>query len=186
MTRRPQRPQGKRPPERPSDYEERIADISRVVTVVKGGRRFSFRTVVVVGDLKGIVGVGIGRARSVPDRLKKAGERARQNLKKVPLLGSTIPHEITMEFGGAKVFMKPASPGTGLVAGGGMRAVLECAGVKDVLSKSQGSNNTLNVVNATMVALLTMKRPEDVALLRGKDVSQVSPAWARKRAEQNG
>ena len=123
MTRRPQRPQGKRPPERPSDYEERIADISRVVTVVKGGRRFSFRTVVVVGDLKGIVGVGIGRARSVPDSLKKAGERARQNLKKVPLLGSTIPHEITMEFGGAKVFMKPASPGTGLVAGGGMRAV---------------------------------------------------------------
>ena len=162
------------------ELDERIVHIARTAKVVKGGRRFSFRALVVVGDNKGSVGVGTGKAREVPEAIRKASERARRNMKKVSLLATTIPHEITVRQAGAQVFLKPASPGTGVIAGGGVRAVVEAAGIRDILTKSQGSSNILNVVNATMKALTLMQDPVEVAQWRGVPLSRVQPFWSKK------
>lgn len=172
----------KREPRRDEDREEldeRVVDIKRVAKVIKGGRRFAFRTVVIVGDNKGRIGIGIGKSRGVPDGIRKGSDRARRNMKKVALSGSTIPHEVTAEYGGAKVFLKPASPGTGVIAGGGVRAVLEAVGVTDILTKSQGSANLLNVAMATFNALQQLRSPEELAAMRGKKVEDVLPFWER-------
>ncbi len=162
------------------ELDERIVDINRVAKVIKGGRRFAFRTVVVVGDNKGRVGVGVGKAKNVPDSIRKGSERSRKNMQKVPLLGTTIPHEMLAVHGGARVFLKPAAPGTGVIAGGGVRAVLECVGVKDILTKSMGSQNVLNVVYATIKGLSEMKDPIQEAARRGKDISEVMPYWSEQ------
>ena len=162
------------------ELDERVVDIKRVAKVIKGGRRFAFRTVVIVGDNGGRVGVGIGKARGVPDSIRKGSERARRNMHKVSLSGTTIPHEVVAEYGGAKVLLRPASPGTGVIAGGGVRAVLEAVGVRDVLTKSQGSNNLLNVAMATIEALHMLRSPEQIASMRGKRVDDVRPFWERK------
>jgi small subunit ribosomal protein S5 len=162
------------------EFDERVIDIKRVAKVIKGGRRFAFRTVVIVGDNKGRVGVGIGKARGVPDSIRKAADRARRNMRPVSLSGATIPHEITAKYGGSKVLLKPASPGTGVIAAGGVRAVLEAAGVHDILTKSQGSPNLLNVAMATMKALTELRSAEELAAMRGKDVNEVRPFWERK------
>ena len=163
------------------ELDERVVDIARVAKVIKGGRRFAFRTVVVVGDNKGRVGVGVGKSRAVPDAIRKGTERARRNMKSVFLSGTTIPHEMVAEHGGAEVFLKPASPGTGVIAGGGMRAVLEAVGVHDILTKSLGSNNVLNVVYATVKGLSKMKNAEQEAKARGKALADVQPFWSRKK-----
>jgi len=163
------------------EYDERVVDIARVAKVVKGGRRFSFRVTMVVGDNRGVVGVGTGKANSVPDAMRKASEHARKNMHKVALYGSTIPHEVIGKVAGARVLLKPASPGTGVIAAGGVRAVLEAAGVSDILTKSLGSNNILNVVTATMEALDTLKSPQEEAARRGKQVQEVTPFWDRRK-----
>ncbi len=169
----------------PLDYEqefdERVIEISRVAKVVQGGRRFSFRVTMVAGDNRGRVGIGVGKANSVPDAMRKATERARRNMHPIALVGTTIPHEVIGKVSGAIVLLKPASPGTGVIAGGGVRAVLEAAGISDVLTKSLGSNNVLNVVYATMKALDQLKRPEDVAAIRGKPLADVLPFWERRK-----
>ena len=156
---------------------ERVVHIGRVAKVVKGGRRFAFRVLVVVGDGNGRVGVGVGKAREVPGAIRKGVERAKKNMVTVPLFGRTLPHDINVRYGAAKVMMKPASPGTGVIAGGGVRAVVEAAGVHDVLSKSLGSDNVFNVVMATFEGLKQMRNLEEVARIRGKAVSDVVPAW---------
>ena len=163
------------------EFDERVIEIARVAKVVKGGRRFSFRVTVVVGDNRGKIGVGKGKANSVPDALRKASEKARKEMRKVSLFGSTIPHEVLGKVSGAKVLLKPASRGTGVIAAGGVRAVLEAAGVSDILTKSLGSNNALNVVYATMDALGQLKTPEEIAMLRGKSVKEVTPFWERRK-----
>lgn len=163
------------------ELDERVVDIARVAKVIKGGRRFAFRTVMVVGDNKGHVGMGVGKSRGVPDALRKATDHARKSMKTVVLAGTTIPHEVAAEYGGAKVLLKPASPGTGVIAAGGMRAVLEAAGVRDILTKSLGSANALNVVYATMKALARLKSAETEAAQRGKDVKEVMPFWSRSK-----
>ena len=162
------------------EFDERIIDITRVAKVVKGGRHFAFRVSVVVGDNKGNVSVGIGKARSVPDAIRKALESARKSMEPVAIVGNTIPHEIIGEHGSARVLLKPASPGTGVIAGGGVRAVIEAAGYKDILSKSLGSSNVLNVLLATMDGLRRMKSVQQVAADRGKDVAEVMPFWSRE------
>jgi small subunit ribosomal protein S5 len=164
-----------------NEFDERVIEIARVAKVVKGGRRFSFRVTVVVGDNRGSVGVGVGKANAVPDAMRKASEQARRTMRKVSLFGSTIPHEVIGKTSGAKVLLKPASPGTGVIAGGGVRAVLEAAGVSDILTKSLGSNNVLNVVFATMDALDQLKSPQEQAAMRGKAVKDVIPFWERKK-----
>jgi small subunit ribosomal protein S5 len=161
------------------EYDERIIDIARVAKVVKGGRRFSFRVTVVVGDNKGQVGVGVGKARSVPDAIRKSLEAARKSLEAVSIVGTTIPHEIVGRHGSARVMLKPASPGTGVIAGGGVRAVVESAGYKDILSKSLGSSNSLNVMLATMDGLRRLKHVSQVAADRGKESKDVAPFWSR-------
>ena len=161
------------------EYDERIIDIKRVAKVVKGGRRFSFRVTVVVGDNNGRVAVGIGKARSVPDAIRKALESARKSLEPVSMVGSTVPHEIVGRHGAARVMLKPASPGTGVIAGGGVRAVIEAAGYKDILSKSLGSDNALNVLLATMDGLRRMKHVRQVAADRNKDEADILPFWSR-------
>jgi small subunit ribosomal protein S5 len=163
-----------------NQYDERVIDIARVAKVVKGGRRFSFRVVMVIGDNAGRVGLGIGKANSVPDAMRKASERARKHMHKVNLMGTTIPHEVIGKQSGAKVLLRPAAPGTGVIAAGGVRAVLEAAGVHDILTKSLGSNNVLNVVRATFQALDMVKSPKEAAAQRGKPVEELLPYWERK------
>jgi small subunit ribosomal protein S5 len=163
------------------ELDERVIDIARVAKVVKGGRRFAFRVTVVVGDNSGRVGLGIGKARGVPDAIRKASERARKEMKGYPLVGTTVPHEITAKHGGAIVLMRPASRGTGVKAGGPVRAVLEAVGVKDILTKSLGSANVLNVAKATIKGLEMMKDVKEEASHRGKDVSTLIPFWERTK-----
>jgi small subunit ribosomal protein S5 len=163
------------------ELDERVVDIARVAKVVKGGRRFSFRVAVVVGDNRGSVGIGVGKANAVPDAMRKASERARKDMHKVAVYKSTIPHEVIGKVSGAQVLLKPASPGTGVIAGGGVRAVLEAVGVSDILTKSLGSSNILNVVFATLSALDQLKFPEDEAARRGKTTKEVTPFWERRK-----
>ena len=167
-------------------FEERVIEIARVAKVVKGGRRFQFRVTVVVGDKKGTIGMGVGKANAVPDAMRKASERARKDLRQVSLTGTTVPHEVIGKVAGARVLLKPASPGTGVIAAGGVRAVLEAAGVRDILTKSLGSANVLNVTHATWTALSTVKQAEVEARARGKDAQALQPFWKRGKHDQPG
>jgi len=162
-------------------YDERIIEIARVAKVVKGGRRFQFRVTMVSGDNHGKVGLGVGKANAVPDAMRKATDRARKNMVSVAIMGTTIPHEVIGTVSGSRVLLKPASPGTGVIAAGGVRAVLEAAGVRDILTKSLGSSNTLNAVKATFVALDQLKFPEQEAIRRGKPVRDLIPYWERRK-----
>ncbi len=162
-------------------FEERVIEIARVAKVVKGGRRFRFRVTVVVGDKKGTIGIGSGKANAVPDAMRKASERAHKNMRVISMSGTTIPHESTGMVGGARVFLKPASPGTGVIAAGGVRAVLEVAGIRDILTKSMGSANVLNVVMATFEALFSLRSAQVEAARRGKKVEELLPFWERRK-----
>ena len=158
-----------------SAYVERVVAINRVAKVVKGGRRFSFTALVVVGDGKGMVGVGYGKAKEVPAAIAKGVEEAKKHFFRVPMIASTIPHTVQGEDAAGVVLLKPASPGTGVIAGGPVRAVLECAGIHDVLSRSLGSSNPINVVHATVAALKSLNRPEEIAAKRGLPIEDVAP-----------
>ena len=162
------------------ELDERVVDIARVAKVVKGGRTFHFRVVAVVGDNKGQVGLGIGKAPKVPEAIGKATDRARRNMTSIALEGTTLPHEVVGRCSGARVFLRPATPGTGVIAGGAVRAILEAAGVRDVLTKSLGSSTKVNVAQAAMDALSRLRRVEDVARDRGVPEAHVMPFWRRE------
>jgi len=166
--------------------EERVVQINRVAKVVKGGRRFSFSAVVVVGDGNGHVGAGLGKAGEVPEAIRKGVEDAKKHLIRVPLVGTTIPHEVRQQFGASTVMLKPASQGTGVIAGGGVRAVLELGGVRDILTKSIGTQNPINLVKATMDGIVRLRRPEEVAELRGLTVSEVLGIHHEPKADDGG
>jgi len=155
------------------DLADRVVSLNRVAKVVKGGRKFSFSALIVVGDQNGRVGVGMGKAREVPEAVRKGIEIAKRNLITVPMVGTTIPHEVTFKWGAAKILLKPAAPGTGVISGGAMRAVIELAGIKDILTKSLGTNNPINTVRATMAALQSLRTAQEVAESRGKTVEEI-------------
>ena len=168
-----------------SNYLERVVAINRVSKVVKGGRRFSFTALVIVGDGNGMVGVGYGKAKEVPAAIAKGVEEARKGFFRVPLIGGTITHPVQGEAAAGVVLLRPASPGTGVIAGGAARAVLECAGVRDILAKSLGSDNSINVVHATVAALKLLQRPEEVAARRGLPIEDVAPAGMLKARRES-
>jgi len=170
---KPRRQRKPRRQKEPKLYEERVVNINRVTKVVKGGRRFRFSALVVIGDRKGKVGFGTGKAQEVPDAIKKAIEEAKRNLVKVPMYGTTIPHEITGRFGAGEVFLKPAVGGTGVIAGGAVRAVIELAGIEDILSKNLGSATPINIVRAVFSAIDNLRTAEKVALTRGLTVEEI-------------
>jgi len=162
-------------------FDERVIEIARVAKVVKGGRRFQFRVTMIMGDNHGKVGMGVGKANAVPDAMRKATERARKDMHAVYLSGTTIPHQSVSKVGGAIILLKPASPGTGVIAGGGVRAVLEAVGIHDILTKSLGSSCVLNAVQATLQALEALKSPQQEAARRGKPVEDLLPYWERRK-----
>lgn len=161
------------------EFDERVVKIHRTAKVLKGGRTFRFRVVVVVGDNKGRVGAAVGKANEVPDAIRKGIERAKRNMIRVPMVGETIPHEVNMKYAAARIMIRPASPGTGVIAGRGARAVLEAAGVHNILTKTHGSNNILNVTMGTFEALKALREPRDEARLRQMPLESVTPFWSR-------
>ncbi|GAB3072694.1 30S ribosomal protein S5 [Corynebacterium aquatimens] len=176
---------GRREEDERDKYIERVVTINRVAKTVKGGRNMSFTALVVVGDGQGMVGVGYGKAKEVPAAIQKGAEEARKNFFRVPMIGGTIPHPVQGEAAAGIVMLRPAAPGTGVIAGGAARPVLECAGIQDILAKSLGSDNALNVVQATVAGLKQLVRPEEVAAKRGKSIEEVAPArMLRMRAGQ--
>ena len=172
-----------------SELSDRVVRVNRVSKVVKGGRKFSFSALIVVGDLNGRVGAGIGKAKEVTEAIRKGMDVAKRNMITVPMVGTTIPHEVNLKLGSARIMLKPAAPGTGVISGGAMRAVIETAGIKDILTKSHGTNNPINTVRATLAALQQLRTAQQVAELRGKEVEQIVGkrlAAAYRRQESGG